>query len=135
MSKIDMLDIKIRHLDGFFRAFAYNNQQAQGNERDLSINLFHPPEKGGFDWDKTEEGFDFWYAVANQDFAEAVKIYQGTSNILLVENNGITLKLTSYPERKGVKTFDLTNIMNMSNILETLEEYSELGYLIYTINS
>jgi hypothetical protein len=130
MEKKDIFDIKISDLKGFFRSFALDNQLYQGNEKNQHLNLFHPPAEGGFDWNKTKEGFDFWYAVANQDFPEAIKLYQGEYNLLLIENDGVTIKLTTntHKESKVISAIEQMTILNI------LEEYSHLGYLIWTIN-
>ena len=56
------------------RELALEEQERQGNKRNDNISLFASKEEGGFNWDKSELGEEFWDNVDDENYAEAVGI-------------------------------------------------------------
>lgn len=66
--------MKIRHLvlhDINLFLIALGNQEKQGNKPNANIDLGYARSTGGFDWDKTQQGTDFWHAVQQGNMGEA----------------------------------------------------------------
>lgn len=83
-------------------------QVEQGNPRDVSIfeeNRYADGEHGGFFWDSTSEGSDFWIIVLNDEkFDTFFKKYPKTSypKVMMVgDSYPLTLKRVVFMEKRG----------------------------------
>lgn len=56
----------IKELPPDIQRRALLRQQEQGNPPNLEINLGNGRTCGNFDWDKTPEGDDYWWAVEEE---------------------------------------------------------------------
>lgn len=52
--------MQISDLPQEIQALVFKKQQQQGNEPDNTLDLIESVYNGNFEWNKTEEGDDFW---------------------------------------------------------------------------
>lgn len=57
------------------RDLAMKQQALQGNKRDESIDIESISRLGGFNWEATEQGSEFWRHISNENYYEAIPLY------------------------------------------------------------
>lgn len=70
--------MKIKDLPKDIKRLAIANQIAQGNEKNIDLEVSDGIKEGNFNWDDTREGYDFWELVCVGSIEDAYNLLDNT---------------------------------------------------------
>ena len=95
---------QIDWLPDFIGEELMNQQELQGNKRDISVfekNIGACKSKGGFSWDKTQQGYDFWSIVlVSEDINLFLAWFKPELEVFDDENEKYLAKVIGYDENR-----------------------------------
>lgn len=62
--------MKLKELPQPIRELAEKRIREQGNEPNGELELVYEKTRGGFNWDETKEGYQFWYYIESGKFEQ-----------------------------------------------------------------
>ena len=107
---------QIDWLPDFIGEELMNQQAYQGNKRDISVfekNIGAYKSKGGFSWDKTQQGYDFWSIVlVSEDINLFLAWFKPELEVWDCEDKKYTAQVIGYNKNKRYSFFVTNNQTN-----------------------